>query len=93
MARTPLTFKEHTVPPMPQRTRLPHHKPNALLSLVAGVWPVGLTLTYLILLLQLVHQIEEHYGNRFRRFLNQHLAGGAKALTPRAKMRINVAEG
>lgn len=63
-----------------------------LLPLVAGVWPAGLTLTYLMLLLYLAHQIEEHFGDRFRRFVNEHVGGGANALTPRATMFINVAE-
>lgn len=61
-----------------------------LLPLVVGVWPTALVLLYLLLLLYQVHQVEEHYGDRFRRFLNQHLAGGAEALTPRATMWINV---
>lgn len=61
-----------------------------LLPLLVGVWPTALVLLYLLLLVYQVHQVEEHYGDRFRRFLNQHLAGGADALTPRATMWINV---
>lgn len=61
-----------------------------LLPLVVGVWSTGLVLTYLLLVLYLVHQMEEHYGDRFRRFLNGQLAGGAEVLTPGATMWINV---
>ncbi|MBW7917195.1 MAG: HXXEE domain-containing protein [Trueperaceae bacterium] len=61
-----------------------------LLPLAVGAWPSGLTLTYLLLLLYLVHQVEEHYRDRFRRFINLRVAGGADALTPRATMWINV---
>lgn len=61
-----------------------------LLPLVVGAWTTGLVLTYLLLLVYLVHQVEEHYGDRFRRFLNRQLAGGAEALTLQATMWINV---
>lgn len=61
-----------------------------LLPLVVSAWPAGLTLTYLLLLVYLVHQVEEHLRDRFRRFINERVAGGADALTPRATMWINV---
>lgn len=65
---------------------------GCLLPLLVGVWPTGLVLTYLLLLAYLIHQLEEHLGDRFRRFLNTYLGGGAEVLTPRATMLINVGE-
>lgn len=61
-----------------------------LLPLIITAWPLPLTLTYLLLLVYLLHQLEEHLGDRFRRFVNTHVAGGVEALTPRATMWINV---
>lgn len=61
-----------------------------LLPLVAVAWPRPLTLTYMLLLIYLLHQLEEHLGDRFRRFVNMYVAGGIEALTARATMWINV---
>ncbi len=62
----------------------------ALLPLVLGTWPPARVAVYVLLLAYLVHQAEEHYGDRFRRFVNATVAGGADALSPRATMWINV---
>ncbi len=62
----------------------------ALLPLLVAVWSRALVLVYVLLVFYQLHQIEEHYGDRFRRFVNAHVAGGAEALTPRATMWINV---
>ncbi|GJG89519.1 hypothetical protein tb265_47000 [Gemmatimonadetes bacterium T265] len=61
-----------------------------VLTLVLRTWPPALGLVYALLLAYLVHQMEEHYGDRFRRDINATLAGGADALTPRATTTINV---
>ena len=44
----------------------------------------------LSLLLYILHQIEEHTGDRFRLFVNTMVLQGKQALTPRAVMVINV---
>lgn len=53
---------------------------------VAGLIP---TLVLAQLVIYLVHQGEEHIGDRFRRYINQHIAGGREALTPVATFWIN----
>lgn len=47
-------------------------------------------LIYLQLPLYMLHQLEEHTGDRFRRYLNATMAGGKPALTPTAVVVINV---
>ncbi len=44
---------------------------------------------YLQLPLYMLHQWEEHADDRFRRYVNQHIAGGREALTPLATFWIN----
>lgn len=51
---------------------------------------LGLVLAQL--LIYLIHQGEEHIGDRFRRFVNEHVAGGRPALTPEATFWINALE-
>lgn len=48
---------------------------------------LGLTLAQL--LIYLIHQGEEHIGDRFRRYVNQEVAGGRDALSPQAVFWIN----
>lgn len=62
----------------------------ALLPVLLGNWSTALVLLYAQLIIYQLHQIEEHYADRFRRFVNEHMVGGADALTPRAVMWINV---
>jgi hypothetical protein len=57
-----------------------------LMYLVAG--PV-LTVVFLFLPVYMLHQCEEHTGDRFRKDINLHIAGGREALTPRATFWIN----
>src|SRR5208282_2200477 len=40
--------------------------------------------------LYMIHQYEEHDADRFRRFVNQHIAGGREALTLADVFVINV---
>ncbi len=50
---------------------------------------LGLMLVYLQLPLYMLHQGEEHLGDRFRLFINREVAGGREALTPTATFWIN----
>jgi hypothetical protein len=52
-------------------------------------WGLPLTLALATLPLYMVHQIEEHAGDRFRRYVNQELAAGHPALGPTAVFLIN----
>ena len=65
-----------------------------LLLLLAPAWlsvaGPALTLVYLQLPVYMLHQWEEHTGDRFRQYINQRLAGGREALTPTATFWINV---
>lgn len=62
----------------------------ALLPLVAGVWSGALLATYLMLPVYMVHQLEEHTDDRFRRFVNTWIGGGREVLTPLAVVVINL---
>lgn len=62
----------------------------SLLPLWASETGLVLALVYLQLPLYMLHQLEEHAGDRFRRFVNDRMAGGRDALTPRATLVINV---
>jgi hypothetical protein len=62
----------------------------ALAPVMGASWPVALLAVYLQLPFYMLHQIEEHYGDRFRRFLNDFVAGGLPALTTPAVVLINV---
>ncbi|MEO8204807.1 MAG: HXXEE domain-containing protein [Chthoniobacterales bacterium] len=48
-----------------------------------------LTLVFAQLPLYMFHQLEEHYHDRFRLFINKHIADGRDALTPEAVWWIN----
>src|SRR5436309_3508105 len=64
-----------------------------LLLPLAPLWfsAAGLALgvVYLQLPVYMLHQWEEHTGDRFRAYVNQHLAGGREALTPSTTFWIN----
>jgi hypothetical protein len=62
----------------------------AMVPLVADVLPLPVVLVYLQLPIYMLHQVEEHAGDRFRRFVNDHIAGGRNALTTPAVIVINV---
>ena len=65
-----------------------------LLLALAPLWVSGIALVVGVIYLQLpvymLHQLEEHAGDRFRRFINDRAAGGRDALTPGATLVINV---
>lgn len=53
-------------------------------------WPAWLLFTWLHLPAYMLHQVEEHAGDRFRRFVNANLGGGREALTPLGVAVINI---
>lgn len=63
-----------------------------LLPLFPVLWSSGglwLALVFLQLPVYMLHQLEEHAGDRFRRFVNEALGGGAEVLTRGAVFWIN----
>lgn len=63
----------------------------ALTPLVAPALPGPALIVWLTLPAYMLHQFEEHDADRFRRFVNDRLAGGAEALTIRDVFWINIA--
>lgn len=62
----------------------------AVLPLFAGNGSPALVAVFLQLPAYMVHQVEEHAGDRFRRFVNKHVAKVPNALTTAAVVVINV---
>lgn len=62
----------------------------ALVPLLAATWTLGLLLIFLHAPAYMLHQVEEHTGDRFRRFVNQLVFGGVEALTTPAVLWINL---
>jgi hypothetical protein len=62
----------------------------ALLPLLTAVWSLPLLLVYVLLPLYMIHQVEEHAGDRFRLFANRLLGDGRDVLTHLAVVVINV---
>jgi len=63
----------------------------AVLPLLAGDWSVGLLVAvYLALPAYMLHQVEEHAGDRFRRYVNRRILHMPDALTTVAVVVINV---
>jgi hypothetical protein len=61
-----------------------------LTPLVAQGWSSPALLVWLSLAAYMLHQYEEHDDDRFRRFVNAELAGGAQALSHSAVFWINI---
>jgi hypothetical protein len=61
-----------------------------LLPIFAMQWNSAWLLTYALLPVYMFHQVEEHTGDRFRRFVNGKLFGDVEALTPLAVLWINL---
>lgn len=61
-----------------------------LFPLVAADWPEPLRLTFLFLPIYMLHQYEEHDGDRFRRSFNETIGKGREVLTPAAVFIVNV---
>jgi len=62
----------------------------AAFPLFAPKMPLSILLTFLLSPAYMLHQIEEHWRDRFRTFVNQRVFGGVEALTPTAVFWINV---
>jgi hypothetical protein len=62
----------------------------AVLPLFAGAWSVAMVAVYLQLPAYMLHQVEEHTGDRFRRYINRNVAGVPDALTTVAVVVVNV---
>lgn len=62
----------------------------AIFPLLCRVWPSALLIVFLQLPVYMAHQVEEHYHDRFRTFMNDHLAQGRNALTTPAVVFINI---
>jgi hypothetical protein len=62
----------------------------ALTPLLYGIWDLALLLVYLHGPVYMLHQVEEHTADRFRRFVNQHVGHGTEALTTPALVWINI---
>ncbi len=64
-----------------------------LLALVPIVWSelgFAAALIFVQLPAYMLHQLEEHGHDRFRRYVNENMAGGREALTPGATFAINL---
>ena len=61
-----------------------------LMPILAQRWPSAWLLTFAMLPAYMFHQVEEHTGDRFRVFVNQHVFHGLEALTPLAVLWINL---
>ncbi len=62
----------------------------ATLPLVLLHWGSAAGSIHIVLIGYLLHQVEEHTGDRFRRFANTFVGHGREVLTLRATMLINV---
>ncbi|WP_040581584.1 HXXEE domain-containing protein [Methyloferula stellata] len=62
----------------------------ALVPLIFKAWWPQILLIYLHSPGYMVHQVEEHTGDRFRTFINQRLFGGVEALTTVGVLWINL---
>ena len=62
----------------------------ALSPILAVDWPIGLWLIFLHSPGYMIHQVEEHFHDRFRAFVNQKMFGGREALTTGDVIAINV---
>lgn len=61
-----------------------------LMPVLAQQWRSVWLLIFAMLPAYLFHQVEEHTGDRFRVFVNQHVFHGIEALTPLAVLWINL---
>lgn len=56
----------------------------------ARYMPAWLLLVWIQLPIYMIHQCEEHYGDRFRQWVNTRMGSGSELLTPRDVLMINV---
>jgi Protein of unknown function with HXXEE motif len=62
----------------------------ALTPVLASGWSLALLLIWLQLPMYMLHQYEEHDGDRFRLFINANIGGGSEVLSPLAVFVINI---
>jgi hypothetical protein len=62
----------------------------ALLPLIQAAYALPLVLIFLHSPAYMLHQVEEHAGDRFRTFVNQRVFGGRDALSTTAVLVINI---
>jgi hypothetical protein len=62
----------------------------AVMPLLWSSWNAGLLIVFLQLPIYMIHQVEEHHRDRFRTFVNEHVAGGRNALTVESVVVINL---
>jgi hypothetical protein len=61
-----------------------------LMPILAQKWSSACLLIFAMLPAYMFHQVEEHTGDRFRVFVNQHVFHGVEALSPLAVLWINL---
>lgn len=62
----------------------------ALMPLLADSWNTTFTAIFILLPIYMLHQYEEHDGDRFRLYINREIGNGAEVLTPAAVFVINI---
>lgn len=62
----------------------------ALMPLLASGWSTTFTAIFVLLPIYMLHQYEEHDGDRFRLYVNRMIGGGAEVLTPAAVFVSNI---
>jgi hypothetical protein len=62
----------------------------ALMPLLASDWSPPFTAIFLLLPIYMLHQYEEHDGDRFRLYVNRMVGHGEEVLTPAAVFVINI---
>jgi hypothetical protein len=61
-----------------------------LIPVIGLPWDSFLLLIYLQTPIYMLHQVEEHTGDRFRQYVNRVVFGGIEALSPTAVLWINL---
>ncbi len=61
-----------------------------LMPLLANGWSPTFTAIFVLLPIYMLHQYEEHDGDRFRLYVNRTVGNGAEVLTPAAVFVINI---
>lgn len=61
-----------------------------LMPLLASGWSTTFTAIFVLLPIYMLHQYEEHDGDRFRLYVNRTVGNGAEVLTPAAVFVINI---
>jgi hypothetical protein len=62
----------------------------ALMPLLASGWSTTFTAIFVLLPIYMLHQYEEHDGDRFRLYVNRTVGNGTDVLTPAAVFVINI---